>query len=401
MIIRKAKPDELLQAKKISSIAFEYPINCDDPDIVSLNEKADSPPEKPVDNIWCAFEADKMIAKIQIPMYQVRFDGHLVPLAGIGGVATLPQYRNRGAIRGCFVEAFREMQKNGILFSYLYPFSTAYYHMFGYTPGCQMTTWKVPLSSLPKGKLTGSISLYEKGESIADIQEVYTAATNSYNMVSVKEHKQFQNILEVDCYSDQQRYVYLYYNTKGDPAAYLCFQRTAEDRDTVMACTDLFFTNRESFQELLQFISSFQPRYTYVSFSLPSSVSLTGYFSECNGVQRTVQNWGMWRVVDAEKVLQLARYRGDGSFTVKIFDKYCPWNEDTFQVQFVDGICKSVDRCSTVPDLEADIADFTDLICGNVTAEDLAFHPSIHTYGNFENLEKAFYRKSAWFHERF
>ena len=52
MIIRKATPEELLQAKKISSIAFEYPVNCNDPDILALNEKAGSPPEKPVDNIW-------------------------------------------------------------------------------------------------------------------------------------------------------------------------------------------------------------------------------------------------------------------------------------------------------------------------------------------------------------
>lgn len=401
MVIRKAVPSELLQAKKISSIAFEYPVDCNDPDILALNEKADSPALKPVDNIWCAFDGDTMMAKIQIPMYQVRFDGHVVPLAGIGGVATLPQYRNRGAIRGCFIEAFREMRENGTLFSYLYPFSTNYYHMFGYTPGCQMTTWRVPITSLPKEKLSGSISLYEKGDSIADIQKVYAAATSQYNMASVKEDRQFKHIAQVDCYSDQQKYVYLYRDCTGEPKAYFCFRRVREGQETVMACEDFFFIGRESFTELLRFMSSFQPRYTAVSFTVPASLPLFGYFSECNGIQRSLSSQGMWRVVDVKQVLKLARYQGSGSFVIKVMDKYCPWNTDVFRVRFVNNLCQTVERCADAPDLEADIADFTDLICGNVTADDLYFHPLICTNGNLENLKKAFYRKSCWFHEWF
>ena len=44
------------------------------------------------------------------------FDGQTVPMMGIGGVSSLPQHRRGGAIRRCFEEALRDMEKNRVHF---------------------------------------------------------------------------------------------------------------------------------------------------------------------------------------------------------------------------------------------------------------------------------------------
>ena len=73
-----------------------------------------------------------MMSTFTVSDFTVQFDGSPCQLGGIGGVATLPQYRRRGGIRACFREALPDMYGSGYDFSYLYPFSTAYYRKFGY-----------------------------------------------------------------------------------------------------------------------------------------------------------------------------------------------------------------------------------------------------------------------------
>ena len=44
-------------------------------------------------------EEEPPVASVIMNKKQVRFDGHIVKMGGVGGVATLPQYRRRGGIR--------------------------------------------------------------------------------------------------------------------------------------------------------------------------------------------------------------------------------------------------------------------------------------------------------------
>ena len=127
MIVRKIKPEEVLRANELFAIAFEQP----------MDREAAAKPDNENVHRWAAFDesSGEMMSSFIINDYTVRFDGHACKMGGIGGVATLPQYRRRGGIRGCFQEALPDMYASGYDLSYLYPFSTAYYRKFGYECG--------------------------------------------------------------------------------------------------------------------------------------------------------------------------------------------------------------------------------------------------------------------------
>jgi len=99
MIVRRIRPEEYRRVQQFCSLAFEYPV--DNPDM-SAQEAFDQIIHNPDcrqdlhwDCQWAAFEDDDktmMSTFIAIP-YSANFDGHSVKMSGIGGVATLPQYR--------------------------------------------------------------------------------------------------------------------------------------------------------------------------------------------------------------------------------------------------------------------------------------------------------------------
>ena len=123
MLVRPITKEERLQSAQLFAIAFESPFDPND-----LTPFAENP------CIWAAFdeESGEMMSTVYVTDYRVQFDGGRYKMGGIGGVASLPQYRRAGGIRACFQKALPILYREGYVFSYLYPFSTAYYRKFGY-----------------------------------------------------------------------------------------------------------------------------------------------------------------------------------------------------------------------------------------------------------------------------
>lgn len=62
----------------------------------------------------------------------MNFDGFTMKLAGIGGVATLPEARGKGYAAAIMRDAVSYMEKQGYALSLLYPYKSAFYRQFGY-----------------------------------------------------------------------------------------------------------------------------------------------------------------------------------------------------------------------------------------------------------------------------
>ena len=121
MIIRKIRPEELKRCCALSALAFEYPMEGAEQSpedfIREVRERPRSLEDLRWDSRWAAFEDDDatMMATFCVLPWWENFDGHEVVMGGIGGVASLPQYRRGGAIRCCFEAALPDMYARGIL----------------------------------------------------------------------------------------------------------------------------------------------------------------------------------------------------------------------------------------------------------------------------------------------
>ena len=406
MEIRKIRPEEYLETRKIFAMSFEFATTLPTTNselIERLKTAPTSNTEQHYMERWAAFADDgKMFASIATIPFTVRFDGQEVGMCGIGDVCTLPAYRRGGAIRKIFDQALPEMFEKGQLFSYLFPFSTAFYRKFGYELSCDTVTYTVALDAIKKRSTNGYVKLYEQPEDLPDFQAVYAQFAAALNLSVVRDDTLWRYRLgNSDPVKDAQ-YSYLWYNDAGEPKAYMTYHGVWDGPRHIMDVGDIAFLDMEGFYGLCDFAASFTSHYSHLRFTLPSSMPILHAFPELSQgkLERTLGARGMCRVVNAQEVLKRARYRGCGAFTVQVVDDQIAQNNAVFAVQFSDG-----ETQVTITDVPADIVlpiqEFSRMITGVYDLADAQLLPGVKIRDNRENLKKAFYHKPTFIAEFF
>lgn len=401
MIIRKIKPEELKRTIELFSIAFEFG-NDMDKSAEEVFEEISQNPKSREDahwsQRWAAFEDDDktMMSYFIAQPFPVHFDGSIYTMTGIGGVASLPQYRRSGGIRGCFEAALPAMYQDGVTFSYLYPFSSAYYRKFGYEMGCERLQYHIRLDSLKPYAVNGRSFLVEQGNRmLPEIQQIYRVWQNKYNMMIANEEYEFAWVGKSNPVKDQV-FTYVYKSETGEPMGYMSVKQVNESDGRNLQCTRFCYTCPEGLKGLLGVLIALGSDHAHVTFEVPADRDLTMIFPEWSmGAISLKKYWsGMVRVVNVETVLSGARYRGDGSLAIAITDKQIAENCDTFVVTFADGKATSVVKgdCAS-PDITMGINEFSRLIIGTCDADSLAYMDNVTVHTENPCISQVFYKK--------
>lgn len=413
MIIRRIKPEEIKRTEELFSISFEFTYD----DSKTAEEVAEQKIKEPKsredfywDRRWAAFlDDDKTMTSYFIDKpYPFNFDGKTYTGTGIGGVATLPQYRRHGGIRKCFEAALPQMYKDGITFSYLYPFSTAYYRKFGYEICGDFMCYDMLPEFFPKSfDAKGSCYLLDGIEvsfddALADVKKVYGAWQHKYNMMIVNEDWEYEWVKKSNPCKDQV-FTYIYRDDKGEATAYISFKEVDEEGDRNLITTRLIFANLDGLKGILNIIGSLRSDHKHFKFQLPTDINLISVFPEWqfSAGSRALDRQGMARVINVQTVLENAIYKGTGSVSIAVEDKYIPENSKTFVVDFKDNKAKSVKTTDKAADIELSISDFSSLIIGCHDPADFAYLDQVKINGNMENIEKVFYEKPIYITEYF
>lgn len=165
MFVRVMRPEDKDMMELIQSVAFESPWEPPKP-----KDEPESEPDPMV--WWMCGEGKTAHSCLGVLPIRARFDGRIVELGGIGGVASLPQYRRKGGIRALMNAVLRDMYDRGFVFSGLYPFSRAYYKKFGYTDGGTAMTWTIPFSAFDLPDMGGSYEMLMPGGDLAPLKAV-------------------------------------------------------------------------------------------------------------------------------------------------------------------------------------------------------------------------------------
>lgn len=407
MIIRKIKPEEIKRTDELFSIAFE----CASDNAKNATEVyEDTLKGKGRDcKYWmeryAAFEDDDrtMMSYFSAKPYPVHFDGNHCRMTGIGGVATLPQYRRRGGIRGCFEKALADMYESGYEFSYLYPFSTAYYRKFGYELCCEKSTYKLDLSFLPNYKANGFCELAESDDThLAEVKSIHQIWQAKYNMMVENEDCDYLWLTDANPVKNQE-FTYIYKNADKTPKGYMTFKNEDTPEGRTIQCSRFVYTDLEGFQGLLNLARSFSSDHKYLVFSLPSDQYITALLPEWSmgaaSCKRTLS--GMARVIHVEKVLNKARYCGTGVLSIAINDPFIKENNQTFHISFENGKLNALTYDDAPADIILSIADFSRLIIGCLSTDQIPFLENAVINTTLENLGKVFYRKPIMITEYF
>ena len=407
MIIRKIKPEELKRVKELSAISFEYGEDTAKSAEEIFRETQNDPRSRADLHWqcrWAAFDDDgQMMSTMAAIPFRVQFDGHHCPMTGIGGVVTLPPYRRRGGIRACFEAALPAMYAEGAAFSYLYPFSTAYYRKFGYELCCERNEYKLLLEQIPHTDTGGTLYLVEPGRfMLEDIKAVYRAWQETYNMMVVAEDFEFRWVAKSNPVQDQQ-YTYVYKSRDGVPKAYATFRVAEENGEHNLQCSRFFHTDAEGFCGLMNLFASLAADHCLVSFALPQNEHIEPLLPEwCLGARpRETSCYGMVRAVNVEAALRMARARGEGTVTLEITDEQIPQNNGRFQVRYRDNAVTGVEKTAREADASLGIQDFSRLITGVYDIDALRFLKGVAVHTDPGRLAGLFFRKPIYISEYF
>ena len=407
MLVRRIHPGEYKRCQELWAVCFEYRMKRSDWTAEALVQEVRANPqsrqEAHWDNLWAAFDGDGgMMSAMAVIPWEARFDGHTVRMDGVGGVVTLPEYRRRGGIRGCFEAALPAMYREGALLSYLYPFSTAFYGRFGYAPGCEWTLWKLALAGIPREEVPGRYTAVARGRSVGrDLRAVDAVRQARYNLMTVDGELEYRWAQSANP-GAQREYSYVYYGASGAPKGYVTWVPAEDAGDRVLDVKRFAYADREGLQGLLSLLRGLAADHSHALLRLPCDARLEGLLPEWSlgVVQRTVECRGMVRAVNAEALLRLARPRGVGTLKVALEDAQIPGNNGCFRVEFGAGE-SDVRRTDEAPDVRMDIRAFGRAICGLEDGLDPEWQPGVELLCDPAEAGKLFYRKPCYIEQYF
>ncbi len=357
MIVRKTTPAESQRVNEVFAIAFEQPM-----------ENGPADPKNEHIHHWAAFEEEttRIMSALTVSNHMVHFDGHCCKLGGIGGVSTLPEYRRKGGIRGCFNKVLPYLYENGYDFSYLYPFSTGYYRKFGYESCVQKYHVTLDLALLNPPKMQGSYHLSETPHTMSDaICAIDRIWESRYNMMVMHSDNYYDRYSKANPAATQE-FTYVYFDPQRQPKAYVTFRKADEPDGRNIICSNFYFLDKEGFAGLLNLLKSLSSDHRFVKFTLPAETAMQYLLPEWSmgAAQWNILPAGMVRVISVKQVLEKAKYLGSGVIHLGIQDAQIPENNAVFTVTFSDGQASSVVTSQNSPDVLMDISTFSALICG-------------------------------------
>lgn len=396
MKARILRPEENYKAAMTMAVAFEWGMDYE-------KEKAEASKKEASLSKLCfgvpSEDESVVYGCMDLSLFDVRFDGTVMKMGGVGGVATLPPYRRGGAIRACMQEAFRYMYDNDFGFSCLYPFSQSYYRQFGFECGNDLIEWIIDMDALKLPEVEGSVEYLLPGEDQSVLTDLYNRVFSAYNLSVVRE--EFSPALKKENLLDQCRYIYVWKNKEGEPRGFFISKKNGEG---YMDCTCSFgganaflFLDAQALMGMLRFVqTAFRANYKGIKLAVPGPLRIDSMVAEPNKAARKVFYNGMLRVINAKKVLEACKCKGSGSLTIKLKDSMLPENEGVWKLDFASNMENQVEKLNlSEADVEMDISDFGPLICGVREAADFPYMPGV-TVRNQEVCEQVFYRKNCY-----
>ena len=314
--IRRLTADDIDESIKLSSFAFQFSLT---PEVLEQRRKSLKP-----EYVWGYFIDGKLASKVAVHPMRIWLNGRLVPMGGIAGVASWPEYRRQGLVRQLMLHALGVMREEGTAVSYLHPFSIPFYRRFGWEVVSDSVLLELPPSKCGGFAMRGSIRRVEKPMEELDLlnrlRRSYAARFNGMNDRDARWWE--ERVLT------GERYCFLYEDASGEPQGYIVFTL----RDRLMNVAEWVYLNPEAREGMLNFIANHDSMADKVQIRVPANDRLPFLLGDPRITQSRTPHV-MGRIVDAQRFVREYAFRpGSGTtrLRLRITDESAPWNDGEF-----------------------------------------------------------------------
>ncbi|OHD77623.1 MAG: hypothetical protein A3J97_10000 [Spirochaetes bacterium RIFOXYC1_FULL_54_7] len=335
---------------------------------------------------------------------QMYFDRALVPVAGIGSVATYPEHRRKGYVRELFSVLFPRMRELGQAFSMLFPFSYPYYRSFGYELACLKNQYTFPLAQLRPATDEGSLELVVptagRIKELDEIKALYQDFVAPRNLAKYRSDADWKNLVPAEPHRSQE-YFYLYRNAGGDAEAYFLYKVIRKNPFSMdMTVQDIAWRGARGLRNLLARVALFHPLAVSATLCLPSDCILEHNIPDPYTIERRILPSCMVKVVDVQTALGATWFQGSGSLVVRVKDDTLDWNDGRFLVEWSGGRTETSPSTRN-PELSLDVRTLAQLLVGYIGGAELVDHDLAESEISSEQLAAIFPRKALYQNDHF
>lgn len=351
MRIEVLQDREYVMASRVMNMSFNANWTGEDSEEELLSQhlaskaKGETIPER----IGAFNDIGDLMAQVQFTGFRSFLWGESVPMEGIGGVATLPQFRRHGAIREIMREGFRRMNDRGTVITILYPFSSAFYRKFGYESFVEQEVFRFdnalmePVKPAPDGvwrmlqPRAGASELHKQWE--RDYKALSEAAESRYQLATHRDEYTWSRIIKSDESFQGKSFSYIFYrdsDRNGEALAACSLTIGANGERHELNAHHIVCKNSDGMFALLHFLHSFSSDQTQARLALPTGSSPARYLKEHAGLgagQRTFH--GMIGLVNVQRFLEhYVKHAPDAlTFSVSVFDGFSQWNSGLYTIR--------------------------------------------------------------------
>ncbi len=387
MMVRQLRREDMLDAARIRAISFHGTM--DEEERARGIEKMS---EEQIRMDWGCFDDDgTLMAVIMNNDFTVRFDGRMVKMGGIGGVATLPEYRYGGAVRAIFGPLLRAARENGEVISALYPFSHEFYRKVGYEQFLPLVEYEFPPSLLSGYRHTGWTKRVKSKEEIAPMKEIYGAFAARYNLMLDRVDGRYP----VGEPFRHENFTMLLGDERG-ARAYLYYRTDRKNGENILNVVDIAFLDQDGLRMCLGYMGRMSADYGSVKLVLPEDVPLLSLVPRPYEVGIRFRNQPMARLTNAQRALEIMKKPEDAAFTVKVEDPFLPENSGTYRVAGDTAVLTDEKA-----DVEVSGQALTLMALGTISLEQAMYRADVKVHGNIETLRQVFVRKPMFISDYF
>lgn len=371
-IVRRLEQRDVREHDKVSSQAFVY--SCD------INDKNSVLPSEIM--LGAFFDDNRtLMADMEIGDRKCIYGNSVLRCAAVGGVASKPEYRGKGAVKALFSELFKENWDISIL----YPFSDAYYRRLGYESIGRALKITFPFKELCGVSRVSGCTLFE-GENGDKLLKIYNGYARKNNLCFIRE--------DLSAYSDNpyESCQYTYFFDKS----YVTFSTSRQD--STVYVKEIIYLDREALEQALGFLRNFEGNYdTLVFEKLPFNTPIVGYIADESKAELICKSTGAARIINVENVLKAHRYpEAEGSFIIEIQDN------GIFEVKYKNTKADVVRADSKNPEVSMNINAASKIILSGISSvEEAEYMHGITIRSEDSDFFKAFPKNDGFLNDEF
>lgn len=339
--------------------------------------------EVDIRNTRAIFEGKRLVSMLQIIPYEVWLGGKVVPMGGIGGVATWADRQGKGYAGALMLDSLNQLRERKLWVSVLYPFSFRYYRKFGWEiAGYRLCYTNFKQNDLLYSEESRLVDAGKDTENIKVLDTVYEEMARKYNVCIKRDKSQWRKKLEWLKKNNGQ--VYLIHDEGKYIGWFFCQNKPLEGKSGYESITNEFaFTAEKALRAMMGFLSTLPTNVAKITIFSPYDLDLWIYFKEAY-VQTEKKASFQFRIVDLVQAVKARGYKPEISakISVHIHDECATWNDGIWSIELQSGEAVVVKKTSACPDAECDIQTFSQLFCGYATAEDLLFQGRLKVRNN-------------------